>query len=44
LSSAPQNLPLLIERFKPTVSAGRLKDVLSEIVRQRRVEFSYDEE
>ena len=38
------NLPLLIERFKQTVSDGRLKDVLGEIVRQSKVEFSYDEE
>jgi len=38
------NLPLLIARFKQTVSDGRLKDVLGEIVRQSKVEFSYDEE
>jgi hypothetical protein len=38
------NLPLLIERFKQTVAAGRLKDVLGEIVRQSKVEFSYDED
>jgi len=38
------NLPLLIERFEQTVSAGRLKDVLAEIVTQSKVEFSYDEE
>ena len=38
------NLPLLVERFKQTVGAGRLKDVLAEIVKQSKVEFSYDEE
>lgn len=38
------NLPILVERFRQTVSAGRLKDVLDEIVRQSKVEFSYDEE
>jgi hypothetical protein len=38
------NLPLLVERFKQAVSAGRLKEILGEIVKQSKVEFSYDEE
>lgn len=37
------NVPELLKRFESVREAGKLSDVMDEIVRQSRVEFNYDE-
>jgi len=37
------NIPILQERFRVGVSQGYLKEIMSEIVRQSKVEFNYEE-
>jgi hypothetical protein len=38
------NVPALLDRFTETVEQGHLGDILDEIVRQSKVEFSYDDD
>jgi hypothetical protein len=38
------NVPVLLERFTETVEQGHLGDILDEIVKQSKVEFSYDDD
>jgi hypothetical protein len=38
------NIPALIASFEMLVSAGHLEEIMSEIIRQSRVEFNYDED
>lgn len=38
------NIPILIERFKTVEKKGKLPNVLSEIIKQSKVEFNYSEE
>lgn len=38
------NIPVLTERFKEVETQGKLHDVLSEIIKQSKVEFNYSEE
>ncbi len=38
------NIPILIDRFKEAVNQGYLDNILAEIIRQSRVEFSYDDD
>lgn len=37
------NIPILQERFKSGIAQGYLKDIMSEIVKQSKVEFNYEE-
>ena len=36
------NVPTLIERFKETIKQGYMGDILKEIIKQSKVEFSYE--
>ncbi|MEG4898553.1 restriction endonuclease [Microcoleus sp. F10-B2] len=38
------NVPILIERFEQAVAKGDLSNILSEIIKQSRVEFNYEDE
>lgn len=38
------NVPILIERFEQAVSKGYLSNILSEIIKQSRLEFNYEDE
>jgi len=38
------NVPILLERFREAVNQEHLKDILSEIVKQSKVEFSYEDD
>ncbi|MEG4328682.1 restriction endonuclease [Microcoleus sp. herbarium5] len=38
------NVPILIERFEQAVAKGYLSNILSEIIKQSRVEFNYEDE
>jgi hypothetical protein len=38
------NIPILIERFKTVIDKGHLNSILSEIIKQSKVEFNYNEE
>jgi hypothetical protein len=38
------NVPVLLDRFTETVEQGHLDDILTEIVKQSKVEFSYDDD
>jgi hypothetical protein len=38
------NVPVLLDRFAETVEQGHLGDILAEIVKQSKVEFSYDDD
>jgi hypothetical protein len=38
------NVPILIERFEQAVAQGYLSDILSEIIKQSRLEFNYEDE
>jgi len=38
------NIPVLQQRFREAVWQGYLRDILDEIIRQSKVEFSYEEE
>jgi len=38
------NVPVLLDRFTETVEQGHLGDILDEIIRQSKVEFSYDDD
>lgn len=38
------NVPVLLDRFTETVEQGHLDDILAEIVKQSKVEFSYDDD
>jgi len=37
------NVPELLKRFEQVRTAGKLKDIMEEIIRQSKVEFNYDE-
>lgn len=37
------NIPILQARFKAGVAQGYLKNIMTEIVRQSKVEFNYEE-
>ena len=38
------NVPILIERFEQAVAKGYLSNILSEIIKQSRLEFNYEDE
>ena len=38
------NVPILIERFEQAVAKGFLSNILSEIIKQSRLEFNYEDE
>jgi hypothetical protein len=38
------NIPILLERFKEAVTQGHLGNILAEIVKQSKVEFSYEDD
>ncbi|MEG4270621.1 MULTISPECIES: restriction endonuclease [unclassified Microcoleus] len=38
------NVPILIERFEQAVAQGYLSNILSEIIKQSRLEFNYEDE
>ena len=38
------NVPILLDRFKEAISLGKLKDIMTEIIQQSKVEFNYEEE
>lgn len=38
------NIPILSERFKEVESQGKLHEVLSEIIKQSKIEFNYTDE
>lgn len=38
------NIPILITRYQSTVKQGYLNDILSEIIKQSKIEFNYEEE
>ena len=38
------NVPILVERFREAVSQGHLPNILTEIIIQSKVEFSYEED
>jgi hypothetical protein len=38
------NVPTLLERFKEAIELGYLGDILSEIIKQSKVEFSYEDD
>jgi len=38
------NIPILLDRFKETIEKGYLDKVLAEIIKQSKVEFSYEDE
>ena len=38
------NVPILIERFEQAVAKGYLSSILSEIIKQSRLEFNYEDE
>lgn len=38
------NVPTLIERFKEAIKQGYLEDILNEIIKQSKVEFSYEDD
>ncbi|MBA7554749.1 hypothetical protein ES705_47380 [subsurface metagenome] len=38
------NVPTLIERFKEAIEHGYLGDILNEIIKQSKVEFSYEDD
>ena len=38
------NVPALIERFKQAIEQGYLGDILNEIIKQSKVEFSYEDD
>jgi hypothetical protein len=38
------NIPELLDKFKSTIDEGYLSDILTEIIKQSKVEFNYDED
>jgi len=38
------NVPTLLERFKEAIKQGYLEDILNEIIKQSKVEFSYEDD
>jgi hypothetical protein len=38
------NVPTLLERFKEAIEQGYLGDILNEIIKQSKVEFSYEDD
>jgi hypothetical protein len=38
------NVPILLSRFAEAVEQGHLADILTEIVKQSKVEFNYDDD
>jgi len=38
------NIPILLDRFREAVKQGFLEDILAEIIRQSKVEFSYEDD
>ena len=36
------NIPVLKDRFNQAIREGHLKDILDEIIKQSKVEFSYE--
>ena len=38
------NIPELKERFRKAVVKGKLREILTEIIKQSEVEFNYEEE
>ncbi len=36
------NIPVLLERFEEAIAEGYLDDILSEIIKQSKVEFNYE--
>ena len=38
------NIPDLLLKFKSSIDKGFLNDILSEIIKQSKVEFNYDED
>lgn len=38
------NVPILIERFEQAVAKGYLRNILSEIIKQSRLEFNYEDQ
>lgn len=37
------NIPILLERFREVIKQGQLKHILSEIIKQSKVEFNYED-
>lgn len=38
------NVPILLKRFRDSISQGYLNDILGEIIKQSKVEFSYEDD
>jgi hypothetical protein len=38
------NIPILLDRFRLAIDQGHLDDILAEIIRQSKVEFSYEDD